>query len=151
MSTIKSGMASSVQAMAAAQPAAATAAAQLVAAIRTESKSGNIEVRLDPPEMGRVRITLSVETADAVKAVLTVERPETLDHLRRNMGQFTEDLRMAGFSSVDVEFSENDGSAFQDEATPQEHDPFVTFAPELTPNNIVYLSLRENAQLDLLV
>lgn len=149
---MKPGMMQAVQAMAASQPAATTAAAQLVAAIRTESKSGNIEVRLDPPEMGRVRISLSVETADAVKAVLTVERPETLDHLRRNMAQFTDDLRMAGFTSVDVEFSENGGSAaFQDETGASEHDPIGSFVPETTPNNIVYLSLRENAQLDLLV
>ncbi len=151
LSMMKPGLTSMTQVMAASQPAATTAAAQLVAAIRTESKSGNIEVRLDPPEMGRVRISLSVETPEAVKAVLTVERPETLDHLRRNMGQFTDDLRLAGFTSVDVEFSENGDSAFQDEAASAEHDPFASFVPETTPNNIVYLSLRENAQLDLLV
>ncbi|CAK9039488.1 Basal-body rod modification protein FlgD [Durusdinium trenchii] len=80
--------------------AAASAAAQIVAAIKTEAKSGNIELRLDPPEMGRVRMNLSIETADAVKAVLTVERPETLDHLRRNMNQFIDDLKMANAAAT---------------------------------------------------
>ena len=131
--------------------AASTASAQLVAAIRTEPKSGDIELRLDPPELGRVRINLSVETADAVKAVLTVERPETLEHLRRNMNQFTEDLRAAGFESIDVEFSEGGGSDFDDEPAWAGTASDMTASAEIAPKDVIYLSLRDNAQLDLLV
>lgn len=130
---------------------ASTASAQLVAAIRAEPKNGDIEVRLDPPELGRVRINLSIETADAVKAVLTVERPETLEHLRRNMSQFTDDLRMAGFESIDVEFSEGGGSDFEDESAWAGTEPGFAASAEIAPSDVIYLSMRENAQLDLLV
>lgn len=152
--TTKPGLAQAVQAPASSQPAAtasANAAAQLVAAIRTEAKTGNIEVRLDPPEMGRVRINMSIETADAVKAVLTVERPETLDHLRRNMSQFIDDLKMAGFASVDLEFSERSGSGFKGEPDGFDIDPAPGYVAETAPGNIVYLAMRDDAQLDLLV
>lgn len=128
-----------------------TASAQLVAAIRTEPKSGDIELRLDPPEMGRVRISLSVETADAVKAVLTVERPETLEHLRRNMNQFTDDLRLAGFESIDVEFSEGGDTDFEDEPAWAGSEPGLAASAEAAPKDVIYLSLRDDAQLDLLV
>ncbi|MEO1242618.1 MAG: flagellar hook-length control protein FliK [Pseudomonadota bacterium] len=155
LTAIKPGPTSPVQITAAAQPAtttaSASAAAQLIAAIRTEVKTGNIEVRLDPPEMGRVRINMSIETADAVKAVLTVERPETLDHLRRNMSQFIDDLKMAGFASVDLEFSEQSGSGFKNEPDSFEIDPTPGYVAETAPGNIVYLAMRDDAQLDLLV
>ncbi len=150
----KPGLAQTAQVTPSSQPAAATAAnaaAQLVAAIRTEAKTGNIEVRLDPPEMGRVRINLSIETADAVKAVLTVERPETLDHLRRNMSQFIDDLKMAGFASVDLEFSERSGSGFKNEPDGFDIDSTPGYVAETAPDNIVYLAMRDDAQLDLLV
>lgn len=154
LATTKPGLTQAVQVTPPSQPAAtasANAAAQLVAAIRTEAKTGNIEVRLDPPEMGRVRINLSIETADAVKAVLTVERPETLDHLRRNMSQFIDDLKMAGFASVDLEFSERSGSGFKDEPDGFDIDPTPGYVAETAPGNIVYLAMRDDAQLDLLV
>jgi len=130
---------------------ASTASAQLVAAIRTEPKSGDIELRLDPPEMGRVRISLSVETADAIKAVLTVERPETLEHLRRNMNQFTEELRLAGFESIDVEFSEGGDTDFDDEPALAGSESGLAASAEGAPKDVIYLSLRDDAQLDLLV
>ncbi|MEM9619731.1 MAG: flagellar hook-length control protein FliK [Pseudomonadota bacterium] len=152
--TTKPGLVQTAQVTPSSQPAAATsanAAAQLVAAIRTEAKTGNIEVRLDPPEMGRVRINLSIETADAVKAILTVERPETLDHLRRNMSQFIDDLKMAGFASVDLEFSEQSGSGFNDEPDGFDVDSTPGYVAETAPGNIVYLAMRDDVQLDLLV
>lgn len=129
----------------------AATAAQMVAAVKTDKNTGNFEVRLDPPEMGRVRISFSMETAEAVKAVLTVERAETLDYLRRNVSQFAEELRMAGFSSVDLEFSEHGASEFADE--PEHFDMEADHALPMTEadKNIVYLSLRDNAQLNLLV
>ncbi|MHA7872884.1 MAG: flagellar hook-length control protein FliK, partial [Hyphococcus sp.] len=146
--------AQSVQTSAPLQQASATvaphAAAQIVAAIKAEPKSGSIELRLDPPEMGRVRINLSVETADAVKAVLTVERPETLDYLRRNIDQFTQDLRAAGFASVDLEFSEQRG-AFQAEGGDGLADAEQAADVSVTPRDIIYLTLRDDSKLNILV
>jgi flagellar hook-length control protein FliK len=142
---------SAVATLQTANAASASAAAQVVAAIKTEKNSGNIEVRLDPPELGRVRITFSMETADAVKAVLTVERSETLEYLRRNSSQFTEELMMAGFVSVDLEFSERSDSDFKEDYGAAEPDFDPSFIPVDSGNEIVYLSLRDDAQLNLLV
>lgn len=131
-----------------AQTAAAT---QIVAAIKTErvGNSNTIEVRLDPPELGRVRIDLSMETADAVKAVLTAERSETLEHLRRNTGDLMEQLRQAGFTTVDLEFSSHGSSQFEQDETAASAE-LEADAP-LQNNDMIYLSLRDDAQMDLLV
>ncbi len=135
-----------------ANAAAAGAAAQVIAAIKADKNSSNIEVRLDPPELGRVRISFTMESADAVKAVLSVERAETLDHLRRNVGQFMEDLKMAGFGSVDIEFSEHGSSEFAQDMEFEgfDSDPSLMTA-QSDANDIVYLSLRDDAQLNVLV
>jgi len=132
--------------------ASANAAAQVIAAIKADKNSSNIEVRLDPPELGRVRISFTMETADAVKAVLSVERAETLDHLRRNASQFIEGLKMAGFGSVDIEFSEHGASEFAQDMEFEGFDSDPSFiSAQDDANEIVYLSLRDDAQLNVLV
>jgi len=133
------------------QAVSAPAASQLVAAVKSEriGNGNTIEVRLDPPEMGRVRIDFSLETADAVKAVLTVERPETLEHLRRHAHDLMDQLKQAGFAEIDLEFS-NDGSAgFGD----GDGAAFMETEDEaLAPQrDVVYLSLRDDARVDLVV
>lgn len=143
-----------VTTMSAAAPTAqaqTAAATQLVAAIKAErlGNSNNIEVRLDPPELGRVRIDFSMETADAVKAVLTAERSETLDHLRRNMNDLMDQLRQAGFTSIDLEFSSQGSSDFEQNETAVATE--VEGDAPLQHNDVIYLSLRDDAQVDLLV
>ena len=129
----------------------APAASQIVAAVKAErvGNSSNIELRLDPPELGRVRIDLSLETADAVKAVLTVERSETLEHLRRNINDLMDQLKQAGFATVDLEFSDQGSAAFGD----SEAAAFAELDGDAPAQkgDVVYLSLRDDAQMDLLV
>lgn len=143
-----------VTTMSAAAPTAqaqTAAATQLVAAIKAErlGNSNNIEVRLDPPELGRVRIDFSMETADAVKAVLTAERSETLDHLRRNMNDLMDQLRQAGFTSIDLEFSSQGSSQFDQNETAVTTE--IEGDAPLQNSDVIYLSLRDGAQVDLLV
>ena len=91
-------------------------------------------------------------TADAVKAVLSVERAETLDHLRRNASQFIEDLKMAGFGSVDIEFSQQGASEFTQDMEFEDSDSDPSFiSAQDDANDIIYLSLRDDAQLNVLV
>ena len=148
------GHASPLSAVGAASHAAqaqAPAVSQLVAAVKAErvGNGNTIEVRLDPPEMGRVRIDFSLETADAVKAVVTVERGETLEHLRRNVNDLMDQLKQAGFSSIDLEFSDQGSSAFeQGDAAAFADMEGDAPAPQ---NDVVYLSLRDDAQMNLLV
>ena len=130
--------------------AALSPSAQLVAAIRADKGPGAIEVRLDPPEMGRVRIEFAVDSADAVKAVLTAERPETLDHLRRNMSDLVEELKTAGFSSIEFEFSGEESTDFGDEQQSVHDSPEIMDMREGS-RDVVYLSMRDDAQLNLLV
>lgn len=131
---------------------AVSPAVQIVAAMRTEKNPGVIEVRLDPPELGRVRIDFTMETGEAVKAVITAERSETLDHMRRNNSELLEELRAAGFGSVDLEFSGEGASNFSEEFGGG--DGFSSTSGkvnEMTPDGVVYLSLRDDAALDILV
>lgn len=130
---------------------AAPAASQIVAAVKAErvGNGNTIELRLDPPELGRVRIDMSLETADAVKAVLTAERSETLEHLRRNINDLMDQLKQAGFATVDLEFSNEGSAAFGD----SEAAAFAELESDAPTQNsdVVYLSLRDDAQMDLLV
>ena len=68
------------------------------------SRPGSVEIRLDPRELGSVRITLS--SADgAMTALVVAERPETADLLRRHMGDLESALREAAGREVSVDVS----------------------------------------------
>jgi flagellar hook-length control protein FliK len=78
--------------------------AQQIAAAVARASDGQVEVRLDPPELGRVQIRMET-TDDGVRAVVLAERPETQDLLRRNADQLARDLGSAGFERVSLDFS----------------------------------------------
>ncbi len=130
---------------------AASAAAQVIAAIKAEKNGHNIKVRLDPPELGVVKIEFTMDTADGVKAVLTAERSETLDHMRKNAGDLMEQLKQAGFTSVDLEFSQQDARAFGEIDTKDFAEQEGADVVSNREKNILYLSMRSESQLDLLV
>lgn len=91
-------------------------AAQIAAAFSAAAGSDSIELRLDPPDLGSVRIQLSFERGDGVTAVVSTERGETLDLLRRSQDELARELERAGFARVRLDFSaENSGrGAFAD-------------------------------------
>lgn len=60
-----------------------------------------VEVVLDPPELGRLRLRLG-GAEQPQHVVLTVDRPETLDLMRRHGDQFLRDLRDAGWSGLSL-------------------------------------------------
>lgn len=63
-----------------------------------------IEIRLDPPELGRVQIQLA--TVDgALQASVLCERPETQEFLRRHAEMLARELNEAGYSGVSLSFS----------------------------------------------
>jgi hypothetical protein len=78
--------------------------AQQIAAAVARASDGQVEIRLDPPELGRVQIRMET-TDDGVRVVVLAERPETQDLLRRNADQLTRDLGAAGFERVSLDFS----------------------------------------------
>ena len=90
------------------------AAQQVIAAIRTNSGGDKIEVRLDPPELGRVRIHFSMERNDAVIATVSTDRSDTLDLMRRNAGDLMKELERAGFTNVQLDFSTRGEASYTD-------------------------------------
>lgn len=57
------------------------------------------EIRLDPPEMGRIDVKLELAQDGRVNAHLAVEKPETLDLLQRDAKALEQALRDAGLDA----------------------------------------------------
>ena len=72
----------------------------LAVAISAKSQSGNkqFDIRLDPPELGRVEVRLSIDTTGKVQASLSADQPRTLDLLKTDAPALTRALRDAGLN-----------------------------------------------------
>ena len=92
---------------------------QIVDAIR-QTRDGTVDLSLSPEELGRVRLVLHGTDASIQVSVQT-ERPETLDLLRRHIGQLQADLTALGYKDVAFNFGQagagNTGSAIPVDAT----------------------------------
>ncbi|MEL7463167.1 MAG: flagellar hook-length control protein FliK [Pseudomonadota bacterium] len=80
------------------------AASQIAAAINRAS-GDRIDLRLDPPELGRVAVSLAVRD-DAMIASITADRPETEALLRRHGEELQKALRDSGFEDVSLAFGD---------------------------------------------
>lgn len=101
------------------QPQAVTG--QIAVAI-ARSANSRIEVRLDPPELGRVQIQLN-PTERGVQVIVMSERPETGDFLRRHGETLARDLAEAGYGDVTMEFTAGGSD------TPRQRDGAEASAP----------------------
>lgn len=68
------------------------------------SPEGPVEIALDPPELGRVRLSL-VEINGAMTLSITAERPETADLMRRHLSLLTEEFTRQGLDALMVDIS----------------------------------------------
>jgi flagellar hook-length control protein FliK len=88
--------------------------AGLAVAIAAHAQTGknHFEIRLDPPELGRIDVRLDVDKDGQVTSHLRVERPETLDLLRRDAPALERALQQAGLKTSDngLQFSLRDHS-----------------------------------------
>jgi flagellar hook-length control protein FliK len=76
---------------------------------RATEGSKRFEIRLDPPELGRIDVRLDVDQSGKVTSRLVVERAETLDLLRRDAHQLERALASAGLDTGGgMEFSLRD-------------------------------------------
>lgn len=84
----------------------------IIAQIREHSATGKpsvMEVTLSPEDLGKIRLHITPD-GDKLRIVLQVERPETLELLRRNTESFAMELRQAGFAGTSFSFGNwNDG------------------------------------------
>lgn len=71
--------------------------------LRSLAGSNRFEISLDPKDLGRIDVNLDIDKDNGtVTAHLTVDRPETLALLQRDVGNLQQALSQAGFDSGDV-------------------------------------------------
>jgi flagellar hook-length control protein FliK len=98
---------------------ATNAAIAIEIASRANEGSRQFDIRLDPPELGRIDVRLDVDKSGEVSTRLTVDRPETLSLLQNDARGLERALQSAGLKTEDgsLQFSlrqqSPDGSAGQ--------------------------------------
>ena len=83
-----------------------------------QNGTSRFEIRLNPPELGRIDVRMEVDNSGNVVARLAVERSETLDLLQRDQRSLERALADAGLDSAktELEFSlQQQGGNTQDE------------------------------------
>ncbi|HRO03578.1 MAG TPA: flagellar hook-length control protein FliK, partial [Terricaulis sp.] len=82
---------------------AAPAAAQVSREIIRRFDGGNsrFELRLDPPELGRVEVKLEVSRDHRVNAVISADNPQALNDLMRHARELEQSLQAAGLDLGD--------------------------------------------------
>ena len=112
------------------QRATAPLAAQIASQIQsqiTQKTQQVIELRLDPPELGRVVIQLSAND-QVVIAQISADRPETIDLMRRHAELLASTLEKAGFAQANLSFQQ--GTPQQDKHEFGEASLSLTNEPE---------------------
>ena len=76
--------------------------AEVAVTIAAQAQSGKnrFEIRLDPPELGRIDVQLTVDSSGNVSSRLVVERSDTLNLLVRDAPQLQRALQDAGLNTA---------------------------------------------------
>ncbi len=91
----------------AAAPGTATAATVPIAGLavaitsRAQAGSSQFDIRLDPPELGRIDVRLDVDRDGQVTSHVTVDRADTLQLLQSQQPQLERALEQAGLKTAD--------------------------------------------------
>ncbi|HTP90869.1 MAG TPA: flagellar hook-length control protein FliK [Xanthobacteraceae bacterium] len=83
--------------------AAAVPVAGLAVAITARARAGanQFDIRLDPPELGRIDVRLDVDASGQVTSHVTVDRADTLQLLQSQQPQLERALEQAGLKTAD--------------------------------------------------
>jgi len=101
------GIVANQAATAAATPGTAAAATVPVAGLavaiasRAQAGSSQFDIRLDPPELGRIDVRLGVDRDGQVTSHVTVDRADTLQLLQNQQPQLERALEQAGLKTAD--------------------------------------------------
>lgn len=79
---------------------------QIADAVRTSDKNV-IEITMDPPELGRLRLTMN-ETAGVMNITISTEQSATSDLMRRHIELLRRDFVEMGYDSVSFSFEQDD-------------------------------------------
>ena len=92
-------------------------------AARAQSGSNQFDIRLDPPELGRIDVRLDVDRDGQVTTHMTADRADTLELLQNQQPQLQQALEQAGLKTADngLQFTlrdqsftgQNNGSGYQ--------------------------------------
>ncbi|NSX56565.1 flagellar hook-length control protein FliK [Parasulfitobacter algicola] len=91
-------------------------AAQMADAARGASDN-IIELQLNPEELGRVRMTLTTQDT-GLTMVLQIERPETLELMRRNIEALSQEFKNMGYTDISFDFGQNENTSGDQQDTP---------------------------------
>jgi len=76
----------------------------------TSNEAGQSEIRLDPKELGRLRMQIFVNENTLSMTILT-ERPETTDLMRRHVDTLMAEFQDLGYDSLSFSFGNEDGNS----------------------------------------
>ncbi len=128
-----------------ATPVASQISAQLPQLL-TKAEKQTVELRLDPPELGRVTIHLSTNDTQ-VTAQVVAERVDTIDLMRRHAELLSATLARAGFSQADLSFQQGHGQGTEDE--PEQFKPITGFSESEGPTASVPTLTGQDGRLDI--
>jgi flagellar hook-length control protein FliK len=79
-------------------------------AARASTGSTRFDIRLDPPELGRIEVQMTLDREGRVKSKMVVEKQETLELLQRDQRNLERTLAQAGLETSEggIEFSLKD-------------------------------------------
>ncbi|GGE39724.1 hypothetical protein GCM10007276_16300 [Agaricicola taiwanensis] len=114
-------------------PMAATLAVASEMVAQHRAGASRFEIRLDPPELGRIDVRLDVDKSGNVRSHLIVERSETLDLLRADQRNLERTLEQAGFKSdpngISMSLRDDRGGSQQNARSFQQDIAQVTVSP----------------------
>lgn len=109
------------------------------------------EIRLDPPELGRIHVRLDVDSSGQVSSHVVADRSDTLDLLRRDAPSLERALQDAGLktSNNGLQFSLRDHGGFtrQDQPLPIPTNARLIVSDETLPAETTPLTYRPLAGL----
>lgn len=123
-----------------AAPASAPVVRQIVehmAVALRETNNGVTEIRLSPEELGRVRMALQPSDA-GVHVVITAERAEVGDMLRRNIDQLEQDLNALGYEDISFSFEQSNDETEHDSESVSDPDTSEDVVVVAQPRRIVH-------------
>ncbi len=94
------------------QPAVPLSGVPVLIASRALAGGKQFDIRLAPPELGRIEVRLKVDRDGQISSHLTADRPDTLALLRRDEAGLERALQDAGFKTASdgLQFSLRDQS-----------------------------------------
>jgi flagellar hook-length control protein FliK len=101
-------------------------------AARSARGDSRFTIRLDPPELGRIEVNLSMNSHGHAQAVLAVEKPQTLDLLLRDASGLERALKDAGLelgSNLSFSLKEEGRPTFAREDNQGQHGRAVEIVP----------------------